>query len=469
MPDRRPAAISGGYILAHERLYVPSWVPVIGKNYFQLKGEFQTAQAVTPGQGQAVTIAGAKIGEIESVDLNNGRALVSMNVTPKYAHYIYKNATMLLRPKSELKDMAIEVDPGTSAAGKLKSGEVIPVSQTSPNINLEQFLASLDGETRAYLQELLAGAGKGLKNNGENLAAIFKRFSPMARDLTEITHELKSYHANISRSIHNFRLLIEAFGSKGKQLTESIDASNAVFRVFSEQDQNVQKTIRLLPSALSKTKTNLGKLATAFNLVGPTLKELHPFASSLAPAEEASRPFFKTTTPIIKNEVRPFAREILPVIDKIQPSSQKLAEAFPDLSTTFSVLNEFFNEIAYNPGSSQGGFLFFLDWANHNFNSVLSNADADGPLGHTLLYFNCELVKILKQVEKVNPAVRLILGLLNPPSGSVCQSAATTTVAPAAKTASANAASARGAQSSSAFGKGLTALAESLSGKGGKH
>src|ERR1035438_8801618 len=55
------AAVVGGYILAHENLKLPGWVPVLGRSYFTLKADFQTAQAVTPGQGQAVTIAGAKI------------------------------------------------------------------------------------------------------------------------------------------------------------------------------------------------------------------------------------------------------------------------------------------------------------------------------------------------------------------------------------------------------------------------
>src|SRR5271169_4723770 len=79
------AALVSGYILAHENLKLPSWVPVLGRSYFTLKAEFQTAQAVAPGQGQAVTIAGAKIGEIASVDLQNGVAVVTMSVTPKYA------------------------------------------------------------------------------------------------------------------------------------------------------------------------------------------------------------------------------------------------------------------------------------------------------------------------------------------------------------------------------------------------
>ncbi len=74
------AAAVGGYILAHENLKLPGWVPVLGHDYYTLKAEFQTAQAVTPGQGQAVTIAGAKVGEVASVDLQNGVAVVTMKV-----------------------------------------------------------------------------------------------------------------------------------------------------------------------------------------------------------------------------------------------------------------------------------------------------------------------------------------------------------------------------------------------------
>src|SRR5256884_5677151 len=95
------AAATGGYILAHENLKLPSWVPVLGRSFYTLKADFSTAQAVTPGQGQAVTIAGAKIGEISKVDLHNGFATVTMKATPKYAR-IYRNAPLLLRPKTQL-------------------------------------------------------------------------------------------------------------------------------------------------------------------------------------------------------------------------------------------------------------------------------------------------------------------------------------------------------------------------------
>ncbi len=416
------AAAVGGYILAHENLKLPGWVPVLGRNFYTLKADFQTAQAVTPGQGQAVTIAGAKIGEVDSVDLHDGVATVTMKVTPKYAH-IYRNATALLRPKTQLQDITVEVDPGTPSAGKLASGGTIPLAQTAPNVNFDEFLSSLDAETRAYLQELLAGAGGALKENGKALSATFKRFDPTARIIQEIASQLERRHANTARAIHNFRLLMEALGGKDKQLSELVDASNAVFATFAQEEKSVEETVKLLPGALEKGRTGLGKLATAAHVLGPTLHELEPFAKALGPANEATRKQALATTPIIENEVRPFAREILPTVNEIAPDTKQLAEAFPKLATSFGVLNELFNEIAYNPGKSQGGFLFFLDWANHNLNSVLSSADSHGVLGRTLVYLNCGIAKVLNGVSQVNPNVRLLVGLLNPPERAACVSA----------------------------------------------
>lgn len=416
------AAATGGYILAHENLHLPGWVPVLGRSYFKLKGEFQTAQALTPGQGQAVTIAGAKVGEIESVDLTNGVALVTMKITPKYARYIYRDATMLMRPKTGLQDMVVEVNPGTPSAGKMRSGEVLPLSQTAPNINFDEFLAGLDAETRAYLQELLAGAGEGFKENGRAFSATLKRFDPLGREVQRIAAQVEIRHANIARSIHNFRLLLEALGGKDKQLAQLIDASNAVFQVFAKEDANVQATLGLLPGALAKTRQGLGKLATATAVLGPTLHQLHPFATSLGPANEATRRLSLKTAPIIRNEIRPFARQILPTISALRPDTQGLAEAFPKFAASFAVLNEFFNELAANPPNGQPGFVFYLDWGNHNLNSVVSTADANGVLGRTLVYLNCEVAPILKGVAEVNPTVNVLVGLLNPPNAQTCAS-----------------------------------------------
>lgn len=415
------AALLGGYILSQERLSLPSWVPVLGHSSFVLKAEFQSGNALTPGQGQAVTIAGAKAGEIAAVELKDGVALVTMDMTPKYAHWIYRDATLIMRPKTQLKDETIQLTPGSPSAGRVRSGETFSLAQTAPDVSFEQFIGALDVETRAYLQELLAGAGIALKGNGRAFSADLRRFDPLTRDLEKISSELQLRHRNIERSIHNFQLLISALGGRDRQLGESIAASNRVFAVFDRQQAAVERALRLLPGALHSTHRGLGALARAANVLGPALSKLHRFAVSLAPAQRASRALFKSTTPVIAHEIAPFTREALPVLKQIAPATKSFAKALPALSSSFGVLNELFNELAYNPGPNQAGFLFFADWASHDFNSALSSADAHGPVGRTLIYFNCKITEALVGLSEVNPNVKLIVNLLKPPTAAECK------------------------------------------------
>src|SRR4051794_901129 len=138
----------GGYILSNQRFYLPKSVPILGSDFVDYKAEFTTAQAVTPGQGQTVNVAGVPVGEISKVDLKDGRAVVTMKIRRKYTP-IYKNASALLRPKTGLNDMMIELSPGNKNAGELPHDQPVEISQTLPTVNADEILSSLDGDTRS--------------------------------------------------------------------------------------------------------------------------------------------------------------------------------------------------------------------------------------------------------------------------------------------------------------------------------
>ena len=70
----------GGYILSNQRFYLPAWLPVLGTDFYEVDAELQTAQAVVPGQGQTVNIAGVKVGEVGKVTLEDGHAVVQMRI-----------------------------------------------------------------------------------------------------------------------------------------------------------------------------------------------------------------------------------------------------------------------------------------------------------------------------------------------------------------------------------------------------
>ena len=145
----------GGYILANQRLRFP----FIEDKPFEIKVELANAQAVISGQGQTVRVAGVRVGDIAKVELKDGRALVTMNIDKQYEDMMHQDATALLRSKTGLKDMFIELDPGTTKAKRLKNNGLIPVSATDPDVNQDEILASLDTDTRSYLRLLFNGLG----------------------------------------------------------------------------------------------------------------------------------------------------------------------------------------------------------------------------------------------------------------------------------------------------------------------
>jgi phospholipid/cholesterol/gamma-HCH transport system substrate-binding protein len=410
-----------GYILSHQRFYLPNWVPVLGTNFFELKGEFSTAQSVTPGQGQTVDIAGVPVGEIKRVDLKQGRAVVTMQIKHKYSKMIKSDATMLLRPKTGLKDMIVELDPGSPSAPKVKDGFTVPVSNTRPDVNLDEILSSLDRDTRDYLRLLVAGAGEGLKNNGPATAAALKRFAPLNRDIAKLTGQLSKRRVNLARLIHNLQLLVTEVGTKDKQLAELVVSQNAVFQAFANQDRNLRRTLQLLPGALDTTQHALKVSDTMLTKLTPTLRDLRPGARALGPSQVATQAFAKATTPIIKNQLRPFTKQARPTVDALGPALRDLAKLTPDLTTSFTVLNKFFNALAYNPSGVSEGYLFYALWLNHIGASVYSTQDANGPIRRGVILTDCVAAGALENVAKIDNQLGTLIALTNfPTSAEIC-------------------------------------------------
>ncbi len=414
------AALVGGYILSNQRFYLPKWVPVLGSDFVEYKAQFSTAQSVTPGQGQTVQVAGVDVGDITSVDLVDGRAVVTVKIRRQYTP-IYKDSTALLRPKTGLNDMVIELDPGSKTAGEAPAGWTVPVDQTLPNVNVDEILSSLDADTRDYLRLLLGGAGEGLAGQGKQLSSSLKRFEPTGRYLAKLNGALALRERNIRRSIHNFRLLAQAVGGKDDDLAALVDSSNRVFTAFAHQDAALRNSLQQLPTALDATNTALGQVDDLGKVLGPTLGALRPGARALGPSLAQTRPFLEQTTPIIAKQLRPFARDALPVVKVLRPAAHDLAAVTPKLTTTVQVLNYLLNELAYNPPGSEEGYLYWGSWASHAGATVFSTQDAHGPIRHGLVLASCSTLGVLQQIGTVKPQLGTLSGLLNAPDpATVC-------------------------------------------------
>ena len=410
------AAVVAGYILGHQRLRFP-WE---GRP-FELQAAFSTAQAVTPGQGQTVRVSGVRVGDISGVKLKDGRAVVTMSLDPQYKDLVHTDAAALLRPKTGLKDMFIELDPGTARAPLAKRGWTLPVGNTLPDVNPDEILASLDADTRDYLTLLVDGAGQGLKGRGDDLREVFRRFEPTHRDLARVNGLVAQRHRNLSRLVHSLGDINDELADKSDDLAALVSSSSAVFRSFASEQSNVTRAVGDLPAALRQTTDTLDRVERFAEVLRPAAVHLQPAVKALDRANHAVTPFATEATPIVRDEVRAFVRDARPVVRSAKTPASELAASTPDLRRSFKVLNDFLNEVAYNPNGREDpgkdgreeGYLFWAAWLQHNGAAVFSTSDANGPFRPVTLGGTCGVLRSL--AGETPPLNQVLLPALTDP------------------------------------------------------
>jgi phospholipid/cholesterol/gamma-HCH transport system substrate-binding protein len=372
----------------------------------RLKAEFSTAQAVTAGQGQTVRVSGVRIGDIGDVELRDGRAVVEMVIDPEYEGMVRTDARALLRPKTGLKDMFIDLEPGSKEAPAAEAGFTVPISATAPDVNPDEILSELDAETRDYLKLLIGDAGSGLEGRGLDLRELLRRFEPTHRDLARVNSEVAERRGNLRRLITSLNQLNDELASRGDDLAGLVDSSAAVMRRFAAEGANVSAAVGELPGALEQTTETMGKLERYGRLLGPTAERLRPAARALA----------IETTPLLRNDIRPFVREARPVVRDLRPAADDLAKATPDLTNVFTRVNRFLNMLAFNPigredpgdAARQEGYLFYLAWAQHMATQLFSSSDAHGVFRPVTIAAPCATIE---QLAKEEPELEFLTSL----------------------------------------------------------
>ena len=416
------ALVVGGYILSQQESRPR--LPLLEEKPRKLRLVFSDAQAVIPGQGQSVRVAGVKVGLIGDVTLQEGQGLVTVEIDKKYWETLdlRSDTTALLRPRTGLKDMFVELEPGTR--GELISeNDKIPVSSTAPDVDPDEFLSILDSDTRAYLQLLINGAGKGLDNRGNDLREVFRRLGPTQRSLKKVAGAVADRRGEMKRLISNYGSLLDELSDKDRELTSLVDQSNAVFESFASQEANIREAVSRLPGALNTTSNTLGQVQTFAPVLQSSLQSLRPAVRQLDEANREVLPLVREAEPILRTQIRPFVRLSRPYVRDVRPAAVNLARATPDLVDSFHQLNRFFNMGAYNPRGREPvsgdlardrardeGYLFWLGWVSQNTVSLFSTSDATGPFRRAYAGFNCNSIR---ETLAAQPAAGSIIGLSN--------------------------------------------------------
>ena len=202
---------------------------------------------------------------------------------------MYRNAHVLLRPKTGLDDMAVELDPGTPQAGlpgggELHDGDRLPVWNSQPTVNLDEVLSALDEDTRNYLATVANAGGSGARGQGPNLRKLIQASEPTFARTQRIMRALADRRAKVARLVTNLSEISHATAGKDRELATLVDSSSAVFQTIAAREGDLGNAVDRLPASLSSLDSALGSTRALAGDLQPALAALRPAARRLAPA-----------------------------------------------------------------------------------------------------------------------------------------------------------------------------------------
>jgi phospholipid/cholesterol/gamma-HCH transport system substrate-binding protein len=357
---------------------------------YTVYADLTSSSGLAPGLGQAVNVAGVRVGQISGSKLVDGRARIAMEIDPNKLPHVYDNARAELVADTPLKDLVVELGPGRPPGRTLDDGGVIPIANTSPPVDSDELTNALDADTRDYFDLFVSGFSRGLDGRGTDLNRLLRALSPTARQTREITEALAARRASLKRLVTNLTVLTKAAATKDGEIGSIVETANATLESVASQEAALGASVQQLPGTLSGVRSTLRDARGFADELDPTLRALLPFVRKLPDALRDAGPLVRTAEPVLRTRLRPLVRQIQPLSRDLAVAVPRLVRQTPDLSRAFQVLTYATNSLAFNPEGSDEGYLYWLAWFAHNAASVGSTQDAQGPVTRGLALFSCD-------------------------------------------------------------------------------
>lgn len=385
--------LCGGYILSQQR-FNPPW-----EDSQFVYATFSEAPALAPGRGQEVRMGGVIVGDIRSSELSErGNALVLLSVDRAvYDGPIYDNATVVLRPKSPLNEMYVEMDPGSPEGGEpLPPYGVLPIGNARPPVQVDASLAHLDKNALAALQSLLSASDVALARAPQELPAGLESADELVQNMRPVVEELDLRRERIATLITSVSQLSGALGENDERLTRLAESLQTTLAAVSDQSTQLRASLNQLPGVVDGLESSTASVQQLSDQLDPTLDGVLAASETLPGALDR---FTETvdTLDVTVDRAAPVAEGLRPVVADLRPFVADLNATLPDLQAVSGQLDP------VTAGLVQ--YLPDLQAFVYQTSSLTSLRDANGGILRGLLQFGGSTVPV-EGTDDLSPTPR---------------------------------------------------------------
>lgn len=348
--------------------------------------------------GEEVRVAGATVGEIESVDVSMpgetvayengkpvdkpGKAIIVLNITDPGFQDFRQDATCQIRPQSLIGEKFVDCRttlpraPGTEPAPPLKqipdgepgAGEyLLPLGSngTSVDPDLINDIYSLPYAQRFRL--IFNELGGGLAGRGEDIKELVKRANPVLRDVDRVFGILSAQRKQLAQLAADSDTILGPLARERRHFAGFITNSGAAAEASAEKGPELEEALRKFPTFLGEFRKTMVDLKTFSDAGTPLFEDFGTAAPALTDATKTLTPFSEALTVSLKSlgdageAAGPYFAKAEPVVRKagelaksgVSPT-ENLAKLFVNLKQTGGW--DGLTELIYGSAASLNGF-----------------------------------------------------------------------------------------------------------------
>jgi phospholipid/cholesterol/gamma-HCH transport system substrate-binding protein len=405
-------AIAAACVLA---VVLVALILLSGGGGYRVKAQFIAAPQVV--KGGLVQIGGRPVGSVEKLELTeDGRAELELSIDDEFSPLAAgTHAKVRLASLSSPTGRYVELLPPPTTPGGRKTiadGGVIPASQTTSAIDLDQFFNLFDAKTRQGLRRVYRGFGEFYGGQGANQNVAYRYLNPSLVGSQRLFRELSGDTPVLERFLVETSRLVGDLASRRDSLAALVDNLATTLGAIAREETDLSSAVHRLAPFMRRANSTLVNLRATLDDVDPLVREATPVAPKLRRVLAQLRPFAIEAVPTVRdldrlvrrkghdNDLLELARAIPPFRDQaigpVQRNGEERPGSFP--SATQSLRGQTPVWAYFRPYSVD-----FTGWVDDFSHSGVY--DANGSASRNALTVNAYQI-VAGQLQPVPPELR---------------------------------------------------------------
>jgi len=284
-------------------LGVAGWLLLGGNETYEVRARFQAATQMV--KGNLVQVGGRKVGLVEDIRLTrNGEAELLLRIDdPDYAPLREgTRATIRVASLSGIVNRFVDlrIPSGTSTAS-IDDGGLIPQSDTTSAVDIDQLFNLFDQRTRKGLQDFIRGQARLYRGEGDLQNVGWRYLNPSLVAKTRLFNEL-NYDSKVLEDflVSNSRL-VTTLAERDTDLSALVDRLATTTGAIAREEDSLSRAIAELPPFMRRANSTFVNLRATLDEVDPLVEESKPVTPKLRRVLAELRPFARDATPTIRD------------------------------------------------------------------------------------------------------------------------------------------------------------------------